>query len=119
MPDFDMRRGFTLLEAMIVVLIIALLVASAVPNFISARASSRRTVCVDNLRILDNAKEQWAMENRAKTGASVSMSDLTAGGYLRGPVSGPQCQAGGTYNLRTIGETPVCSRADSDGHKLD
>jgi prepilin-type N-terminal cleavage/methylation domain-containing protein len=112
------RRGFTLLEVMIVVLVIAVLVAIAVPNFIAARENSRRKTCISNLRLLDGAKEQWAMATNARAGAVVVMSDLTLGGYLRGPAAGPSCPGGGGYTLRTVGETPTCSLAgDPDGHR--
>jgi prepilin-type N-terminal cleavage/methylation domain-containing protein len=113
------RSGFTLLEVMIVVLVIAVLVAIAVPNFISARVNSQRKSCISSLRLLDGAKEQWAMETKAPAGATVTMADLTTGGYLRGPATGPQCPTGGVYTLRAIGETPQCSRnAAPDNHVL-
>ena len=104
---------------MIVVLVIAVLVAIAVPNFISARENSRRKCCISNLRLMDSAKEQWAMETHAPAGAAVTMSDLTTGGYLRGPATGPKCQSGGEYTLRTIGENPTCTLdAAPDNHYL-
>lgn len=103
------RRGITLLEVMIISLIIGILVAIAVPNFVTARENSRRKTCIANLRVLDGAKEQWAMETRASAGSNVQMSDLTTGGFLRGNATGPKCPIGGTYTLRTIGETPTCS----------
>lgn len=62
------RRGFTLVEIMIVVLIIGVLLAIAVPNFISARQSSRAQAIVTNLRQVDAAKENCAMEDRLKEG---------------------------------------------------
>jgi prepilin-type N-terminal cleavage/methylation domain-containing protein len=113
------RHGFTLLEMMIVVLVIAVLVAIAVPNFMSAREKSQRKSCISSLRLLDGAKEQWAMETHAAAGSAVTMPDLTTGGYLRGPAAGPNCPTGGAYTLRTIGETPQCSKsAAPDSHIL-
>jgi prepilin-type N-terminal cleavage/methylation domain-containing protein len=113
------RRGFTLLEIMIVVTVIAVLVAIAVPNFISARENSRRKTCISNLRLLDGAKEQWAMSTNAPEGAPATMSDLTTGGFLRGPASGPKCPSGGAYTLHSVGQNPTCSLSmNPDGHVL-
>lgn len=103
---------------MIITLIIAILVAIAVPNFMTARENSQRKTCIANLRALDNAKEQWAMEMRAAAGSSVQMSDLTTGGFLRGAATGPKCPIGGTYALRTIGETPTCSNAAAPNNHI-
>lgn len=55
------NRGFTLIEIMIVILVISVLVAIAVPNFMQSRATSRRTACLENLRLLESAKDQAAM----------------------------------------------------------
>ncbi|WP_395139763.1 type II secretion system protein, partial [Armatimonas sp.] len=72
----SLRRAFTLVEIMIVVLIIGILVAIAVPNFIRARESARARACVGNLRQIDSAKEQYAMDNRLAQGASVAGGTL-------------------------------------------
>src|SRR4051795_4928084 len=89
------RHGFTLVEIMIVVLIIGILLAIAVPNFIKARETSRSKACVANLKQIDSAKEQWAMDNNKTNGAAVVMTDLVAGaaGYIK---STPSCPSGGT-----------------------
>jgi prepilin-type N-terminal cleavage/methylation domain-containing protein len=57
------ERGFTLVEIMIVVLIIGILLAIAVPSFMNARERSRANACRANLRQIQAAKEQWAMAN--------------------------------------------------------
>ena len=76
------KAGFTLLEIFVVVTIIGLLAAIAISNFVIARDKSRLTVISTNLREIESAKEQWAIENRKRTGDSVdSMADLRP--YMR------------------------------------
>lgn len=83
-PDTRIVRwtGFTLTELMIVVSIIGLLAAIAIPFFVKARDNSRLNVIYHNLREIDSAKEQWAMEQKKTQGAAVNgISDLSD--YLR------------------------------------
>jgi prepilin-type N-terminal cleavage/methylation domain-containing protein len=75
------RGGFTLVEIMIVVAIIALLAAIAVPNFLRARKRSQATRILEDLRMIDSAIDQYAIENNKKEGDSVS-SDAVKG-YLK------------------------------------
>ena len=103
-------RAFTLVEIMIVVLIIGILMAIAVPNFIKARENSRRNSCIANLKQIDSAKEQYAMDNKLSTGdATITMALLSgASGYLK---SSPSCPASGTYSVNAVGTNPTCSLA--------
>ena len=102
------RRAFTLIEIMIVVLIIGILLAIAVPNFVRARESSRAKACVANLKQIDSAKEQYAMDNKLSNGGTVTMANLTdtANGYLK---SEPTCPSGtGAYTPNAVGTAPAC-----------
>src|SRR4051794_34425370 len=107
-PTARRNKAFTLVEIMIVVLIIGILMAIAVPNFIKARENSRRSSCIANLKQIDSAKEQWAMDNKAASGAAVLMSDI-AGVYMKGAATGPACPAGGAYTVNNVGTNPTCS----------
>ena len=75
------RAGFTLVEIMIVVAIIALLAAIAVPGFLRARKRSQASKILNDLRLIDAAVDQYAIENAKLTGASVNVTDWT--NYLK------------------------------------
>src|SRR6516162_7458715 len=70
------RGGFTLVEIMIVVAIIALLAAIAVPNFLRARKRSQATRILEDLRILDAACDQYAVETNKGSGSTISYTDI-------------------------------------------
>ncbi len=70
------RGGFTLVEIMIVVAIIALLAAIAVPNFLRSRRRAQATQVLQDLRMIDAAIDQYAIENNKSGGASVSWDDV-------------------------------------------
>ena len=76
------RTGFTLVEIMIVVLIIGILLAIAVPNFIKARQNSRLQTIIANLKQIESAEEQWAME-LGKVGSDVATSGALSPVYMK------------------------------------
>ena len=107
------RKGFTLVEIMIVVAIIALLAAIAIPSFMKSRSDSRQSACINNLRLIDHAKQQLATASSSMLDSVVpAWSDLTP--YFKGSGT-PFCRQGGTYTINAITSNPTCSYA---GHVL-
>jgi len=110
------KSGFTLVEIMIVVAIIALLAAIAIPNFVKARQSSQRTACIANLKQIEGAKATWAMEMKKSNSDTPVNSDLFGAAlYLRDV---PSCPGNGTYTLQQVDTKPSCSLAGTEGHTL-
>ncbi len=116
MKQSKSSAGFTLLEMMIVLSIIGLLAAIAIPSFVHARQTSQSKACINNLRQIDAAKQQWALDMRRPTNAVPQFSDVSS--YLRGPVVCPTAGDGATfdasYELNDVSTKPACKISPGD-----
>jgi prepilin-type N-terminal cleavage/methylation domain-containing protein len=104
------QAGFTLVEIMIVVSLMGMLAAIAITNFIKARSTSQTSACINNLRQVDDAVQQWALENKKDAAAKVVFADIS--GYLKNAVI---CPSGGTafndsYTLSDVASKPLCQK---------
>ena len=110
------KRGFTLTEIMIVLLIIGMIAAIAVPSFVQSRQNARRNVCINNLRLLSAAKEQAALENGYTETFVPTQAQVLP--YIKGNTI-PLCPGNGVYTMNAISSAPTCSlSSDPERHSL-
>ena len=110
----SLRTGFTLVEIMIVVAIIGLLGAIAIPSYVHTRSRTQANACINNLRQIEAAVQQVVFEKGKHDGETIAWpDDVTPYIKLNSSGSIPNCPAGGNYSLQTVGTIPqaVCSLA--------
>lgn len=114
-------KGFTLVEIMIVVAIIGLLAAIAVPNFVQARSQTRKNGCVNNLRQIDQAKQTWAIDNNKTDTDTPDAAAIST--YLKGTTAAVWCPLDDaktfatSYTIGDMQTLPVCQK-DANTHKI-
>jgi prepilin-type N-terminal cleavage/methylation domain-containing protein len=108
------RRGFTLVEIMIVMAIISVLFTIAIPNWLNARTTSQAKACARTLRTIAIAKEQYGMTRRLPVTATPTFNDLVTDGYLRAV---PLCPEGYNYTMGSLATEPTCN-SGLTGHSL-
>jgi len=116
----NMKKGFTLVEIMIVVAIIAILAAVAIPNFIGYRKSAQRASCIANLKQLDSATEAWRVNTNQPNGtpAITDLFKADGTGLIRGTTK-PTCPATGSDYTAPTSNTDKwkCSMSSDSDYK--
>ena len=115
------KRGFTLTEILIAVAIVGILIAIAIPNFLKGAETAKKKACINNLMIIDAAKEQYALDYNLASGTSLTtpttaIKDAIDSSYIKG--GAPTCPSDGNYTYGNIGTDPTCDLGGSKGHSL-
>ncbi len=114
-----MKKGFTLVEIMIVVAIIGLLAAIAIPSFMRARTRSQQNACINNLRQIDGAKEQYGMEWGLTNLSAITWTQIVgADNYIKAyplcpastTVEGNAGNSASDYSINVLGSNALCLR---------
>jgi prepilin-type N-terminal cleavage/methylation domain-containing protein len=99
-------RGFTLVEIMIAIAIASLIASIAIPYFVKYRNDAQAKSCVANLKSIDGAKQQWALEHKMSSTDTPTWTELSgSGGYIKQSLV---CPTTADYLIEPVGSTPLC-----------
>jgi len=104
------RQAFTLVEIMVVVLIISVILNMALPSFIQARNNTQTKACMENLRHIQDAKQEWAIVQQQPGTATPTWSNLAPDLELNGATQLYCPTQGGTYTINEVDQVPVCNQ---------
>ncbi|MGD2278756.1 MAG: prepilin-type N-terminal cleavage/methylation domain-containing protein [Candidatus Omnitrophota bacterium] len=104
------KKGFTMVEIMITMAVIAVLAAIAVPNFMRVRRIAQQNACIHNLKTIDEAKDMWALMEGKTSLAVPAWGDLVTNYIKKTPV----CPSGGTYTINAVDTYPECTETDHE-----
>src|SRR4051812_6667695 len=116
--SINRRSGFTLIEIVVVVTLLTVLALIAIPNFLSARKDAAKNSCINNIKEISYATEQWALEKKKAPNAQVTFDDISP--YLKGSIT---CPTGGktfddSYQVSVVANEPTCLREPQDHYWL-
>ncbi len=109
------NSAFTLIEILCVLGLLAMVAAIGAPSLIRSRAKAQASVCIDQLKQLNAAQQQWVIEAKPASDAKIKKKDLQP--YFKGGVF-PTCPSGGNYKLGGLTDKPECSLDKKEGHQL-
>jgi len=113
------KKGFTIIEIMIVLLIIGALAAIAIPNYLKTGKYSTKTICINNLKQIDSAIDRWALDYNIEKG-TIPTKEQEEEIYSYVKDGKPKCPSKGEYTIDAVGSEPQvhCSHEEDEDHKL-
>lgn len=117
MKNIHSKKGVTLMEIIVVMIIIGILALFALPNVPTARNKSERKACIGNLWMIKLSKDQWALDESKITGSAVQWTDIVPN-YLEARPECPTTQESSSYTLNSLGSNPTCVKGSDLEHNL-
>jgi prepilin-type N-terminal cleavage/methylation domain-containing protein len=104
------NKGFTLAEIMVVMAVIGVLAAVAIPNYVRVRNTAQQNACIHNLKTVEDAKAMWALMEGHGSADTPSWGDLVTQ-YIKRT---PSCPSGGTYTINRVSVKPECTETNHE-----